>query len=294
MEDSVILVTGATGNTGSKVVRLLAEAGAPARALVRSPEKAASIQRLGLETVETVLGDFDQPDTLDAAMAGCDHLFLLSPPSPHQAEQERNAIDAAKRAGVGHVVALSVLGSSPDASVPFRRWHGEIDRHLVESGLPHTLLMPSGFMQNFLASAQTVAEQGALYGMTGDSRTSYIDIRDVAAVAARVLTSPGHERKGYALTGPEALSGDEVAERLSAATGRQVRSVDVGPDAYRRVLAGAGLPGWLVDRLIELNIMMAAGHAAGVTDEVAGLTGRQPRTFAQFAAEHRAIFGGQQ
>jgi uncharacterized protein YbjT (DUF2867 family) len=291
MEEPVILVTGATGNTGSKLVRLLAEAGVPSRALVRSPEKAASIHRLGMETV---LGDFEQPDTLDAAMAGCDHLFLLSPPSPHQAEQERNAIDAAKRTGVGHVVALSVLGSSPDASVPFGRWRGEIDRHLVESGLPYTLLLPSGFMQNFLASAQTVAEQGALYGMTGDSRTSYIDLRDVAAVAARVLTSPGHERKAYALTGPEALSGDEVAERLSAATGRQVRFVDVGPDAYRRVLIGAGLPGWLVDRLVELNMLMAAGHAAGVTHDVATLIGRQPRTFEQFAADHRTAFGGQQ
>ena len=287
----MILVAGATGHVGSELVRLLADQGTPARALVHSPDKAAPIQRLGLETA---VGDFEQPDTLDAAMAGCDHLFLLSPPSPHQAEQERNAIAAAKRAGVGHVVALSVLGSSPDASVPFGRWHGEIDRHLVESGLPYTLLLPSGFMQNFLASAQTVAVQGALCGMTGDSRTSYIDLRDVAAVAARVLTSPGHQGKAYALTGPEALSGDEVAERLSAATGRQVRFVEVGPDAYRRVLAGAGLPGWLVDRLIELNTMMAAGHAAGVTDEVATLLGRQPRTFEQFAAEHRVAFGGQQ
>jgi uncharacterized protein YbjT (DUF2867 family) len=130
--------------------------------------------------------------------------------------------------------------------------------------------------------------------MTGDSRTSYIDLRDVAAVAARVLTSPGHQRKAYALTGPEALSGDEVAERLSAATGRQVGYVDVGPVTFRRALAGAGLPGWLVDRLIELNIMMAAGHAGGVTDDVATLIGRPPRTFEQFAADHRAAFGGQQ
>jgi NAD(P)H dehydrogenase (quinone) len=85
-----------------------------------------------------------------------------------------------------------------------------------------------------------------------------------------------------------------VAERLSAATGHQVGSVDVPADTFRQALAGAGLPGWLVERLVELNIMMAAGHAAGVTDEVATLTGRQPRTLAQFAAEHRAIFGGQQ
>jgi prepilin-type processing-associated H-X9-DG protein len=174
--------------------------------------------------------------------------------------------------------------------VAFGRWHGEIDRHLAESGLPHTLVLPSGFMQNFLASAQYVADQGVLYAMTGETRVSYIDTRDVAAVAARVLTSPGHQGKAYPLTGPEALSGDEVAERLSAATGNQVGSVDVPPDTFGQALAGAGLPGWLV----ELNIMMADGHAAGFTDEVARLTGRQPRTFAEFAAEYRAIFGGQQ
>ena len=109
-----------------------------------------------------------------------------------------------------------------------------------------------------------------------------------------MLTSPGHQGKAYALTGPEALSADEVAERLSAATGHPVGSVDVAADTFGQALVGAGLPGWLVERLVELNSMMAAGHAAGVTDEVARLIGRQPRTFAQFAAEHRAIFGGQQ
>ena len=149
-------------------------------------------------------------------------------------------------------------------------------------------------MQNFLASAQYVADQGVLYGMTGETRVSYIDTRDVAAVAAQVLTSTGHQGKAYTLTGPEALSGDEVAERLSAATGNQVGSVDVPADTFGQALAGAGLPGWLVERLVELNIMMADGHAAGVTDEVARLIGCQPRTFAQFAAEHRVAFGGQQ
>jgi uncharacterized protein YbjT (DUF2867 family) len=286
----VILVTGATGHVGSELVRLLAEAGTPARALIHSPDKAAPIQRLGLETA---LGDFEQPDTLDAAMAGCDHLFLLSPPNPRQPQQEHHVIDAAKRAGVAHVVKLSVPWADPDAGLVFCRWHGQIEQYLAESGLAHTLLRPSNFMQNFLMSAQPVADQGILYGMTGEGRVGYIDARDVAAVAAQVLTSPGHQGTSYTLTGPEALSAAEVAKRLSAATGRQVRYVDVGPDAFRQALADAGLPGWLVDGLVESHTLFAAGHAATVTDEVAKVTGRPPRTFEQFAADHRLAFGGQ-
>ena len=286
----MILVTGATGKVGSELVRLLAEQGAPARALIHSPDKAAPIQRLGLEVA---VGDYEQPDTLDAAMKGCDQLFVLSPPTPRQPQQEQHVIDAAKRAGVAHVVKQSVPWADPDAAVVFSRWHGQIEQHLAESGLAYTLLRPSNFMQNFLMSAQPVADQGILYGMTGEGRVGYIDTRDVAAVAAELLTSPGHQGTSYTLTGPEALSAAEVAERLSAATGRQVRSVDLGPDAFRQALAGAGLPGWLVDGLVETHTLFAAGHAATVTDEVAKVTGRPPRTFAQFAADHRVAFGGQ-
>jgi uncharacterized protein YbjT (DUF2867 family) len=142
-------------------------------------------------------------------------------------------------------------------------------------------------------SAQQVADQGILYGMTGEGRVAFIDTRDIAAVAAELLTNPGHQGTSYTLTGPEALSAAEVAERLSAATGRQVRYVDVGADGFRQALAGAGMPGWLVDGVVEGNTMLAAGHGATVTDEVARLTGRPPRTFAQFAADHQGAFGGQ-
>ncbi len=286
----MILVTGATGHVGSELVRLLAEQGAPARALVHSPDKAAPIQHLGLETA---LGDFEQPDTLDVAMKGCDQLFLLAPPTPRQPQQEQHVIDAARRAGVGHVVKQSVPWAGADAPVVFSRWHGQIEEDLAQSGLAYTLLRPSSFMQNFLMSAQQVADQGVLYGMFGEGRVAFIDARDVAAVAAELLTSPGHQGASYTLTGPEALSAVEVAERLAAATGRQVRSVDLGPDGYRQALAGAGMPGWLVDGVVEGNTMLAAGHGATVTDEVARLTGRPPRTFAQFAADHRVAFGGQ-
>jgi uncharacterized protein YbjT (DUF2867 family) len=285
----VILVTGATGHVGSELVRLLAEQGTPARALIHSPDKAAPIQRLGLEVA---VGDFEQLDTLEAAMVGCDHLYLVSPPSPRQPEQEQNVIDAAKRAGVSHVVKQTVLGADPDATMAFGRWHGRIEQHLVQSGLPHTLVQPHSFMQNFLLSAQPVADQGVLYGMTGAGRTSYTDTRDVAAVAAQMLTSPRHQGQRYTLTGPEALSAAEVAERLSAAIGRQVRYVDLPADAFAQGLAGAGMPGWLVDAVIEGNTLLAAGDQAMVTDEVARVTGRPARTFDQFAADHRAAFGG--
>jgi uncharacterized protein YbjT (DUF2867 family) len=225
----MILVTGATGHVGSELVRLLAEQGTPARALIHSPDKAAPIQHLGLEVA---VGDYEQPDTLDAAIVGCDHLYLVSPPSPRQPQQERNVIDAAKRAGVSHVVKQTVLGADPDATMAFGRWHGQIEQHLVRSGLPHTLVQPHSFMQNFLLSAQPVADQGVLYGMTCAGRTSYTDTRDIAAVAAQVLTSPRHEGQRYTLTGPEALSAAEVAERLSAATGRPVRYVDLPAAAF--------------------------------------------------------------
>ena len=271
-------------------MRLLAEAGTPARALVHSPDKAAPIKRLGLEVA---VGDFEQPDTLDAAMAGCDQLFLLSPPTPRQPEQEQQVIDAAKRAGVGHVVKQSVPGADPGAGIVFARWHAQIEQYLAKSGLPHTLLRPNYFMQNFLMSAQPVAEQGVLYGMTGEGRVSYIDTGDIAAVAAKVLTSPGHEGQAYMLTGPEALTAAEVAERLSAAIGRPVRYVNLPPDAFGQALAGAGMPGWLVDGVVEGNTLLAAGHGATVTDEAARVTGRPPRTFDQFAADHQAAFGGQ-
>jgi uncharacterized protein YbjT (DUF2867 family) len=150
----VILVTGATGHVGSQLVRLLAEQGTPARALVHSPDTAAPIQHLGLEVA---VGDFDQPDSLEAAMAGCDHLYLVSPPSPRQPEQEERD-RRAKRAGVAHVVKQTVLGADPDAPIAFGRWHGRIEQYLVQSGLAYTLVRPHSFMQNSLLSAQPVAE----------------------------------------------------------------------------------------------------------------------------------------
>lgn len=286
----MILVAGSTGTNGSLLIEELVAAGAPVRAMVRAPEKASSVERDG---VEAVVVDFDSPETLEAAMEGVDRAFLVAPADPRQAEWENNFVDAAKRAGLRHVVKLSVLGADAGAPVRFGRVHAEAERHLEESGMPYTILRPTGFMQNTLAYAGSVASEGRFYAPLADAPVAWIDVRDIAAVAARVLTEDGHEGKVYELTGPEAISNREIAEKLSGAVGEPVEHVEVSYEQARETMVGAGLPEWLADGLIELNKeVYEPGYAASVTDGVEEALGRRPRTFDEFARDHAEAFAG--
>jgi uncharacterized protein YbjT (DUF2867 family) len=134
-------------------------------------------------------------------------------------------------------------GRGPDAPLVFCRGHGQVEQHLAQSGLAYTLLRPSSLMQNFLMSAQQVANQGVLYGMFGEGRVAFVDAPDIVAVAAELLTNPGHQGASYTLTGPEALSAAEVAERLSAAT-RSARSISAATVTARRWPAPGCPAGW--------------------------------------------------
>ncbi|CAN5626022.1 SDR family oxidoreductase [soil metagenome] len=283
----MILVTGATGTVGSALLPILAEHGASVRALAHSQAGRAAIEAHGAEAVD---GDFDRPETLERAMAGCDRVFLLSPASPAQAGRERRAIDIAGQAGVAHVVALSVMGASHDSPMGFARWHAEIDDHLAAAGVGHTILRPAGFMQSHLLPVDTVRAEGAWYGMTGDGASGFIDAADIAAVAAHVLTTDGHEGATYEVTGPESISMPQAAAQLSEVIGGDVRYVDVPADGFRANLAGAGLPDWLADSLVALYGAIRAGHAATVTNEVEKATGRPARPYRQFAENHRDAF----
>ncbi len=285
----MIFLTGATGTVGSPLLARLAQQGVPIRALAHSPAGRELIERSGVEAVD---GDFDRPDTLEGAMAGCDHLFLLSPPHPDQPTREKAAIDAAKRAGVSHVVALSVMGADPASPVAFGRWHADIDAHLVGSGLGYTILRPAGFMQVHLLPVDTIRSQGRWYGMAGEGAAGYIDVDDVAAVAAVALTSPGHAAATYELTGPAAISMPQAAAVLSEVIGRSVDYVDVPPDQFRASLVGAGLPDWLADTLIPFYQAVRAGHAATVTNAVQEVTGRPARDYRQFAEAQKDVFTG--
>lgn len=287
----MILITGATGTTGREVVSELQRSGAASvRALVRDAARASFIREAGFETVE---GDFDRPETLDAALVGVETALLLTPPSPHTYAHQRDFIEAAKRAGVRRVVKVSAVGADADAPEGFGKWHGQAEKFLKASGLSWTILRPNFFMQNLLGQAQAVATQGAIYQPGGDARASLIDARDIASVAARALIDEGHEGETYTLTGPEALSYADAAAKISEATGKPVRYVALTPEQFREGALAGGLPEWLVSALERLNELFARGEAEGVTDDVRRAGGREPRTFDEFARDHAAAFRGE-
>ena len=281
----MILVTGATGITGSEVVRQLAATGVPVRAFVRDAGKAAR-----LPGVEIAVGDLDRPETLVRALDGVDRLFLLTPVDPRQVEQQGHAVDAAQRAGVHHVVKLSVLGAGLDASQSIARWHGQTEKQIEKSGMAWTHLRPHYFMQNTLGFAPSIAARGALHAPMRDGRIGLVDTRDIAAVAACVLTQSGHEGKVYEITGPEALSFHDIAARIGEVTGRSITYVDVSPSDAEKWFVAGGMPAWLADALVGFFGIFAAGHASTTTRVIEDVTGTPARTFAQFVADHAHVF----
>ena len=286
----MILITGGTGTVGSEVVRLLAGAGVrDVRLMVREPNKAGPARDYGFEVVR---GDFGQPETLGAALEGVGRAFLLSPPSQNLFEYERNFIAAAARAGVRHVVKLSAISAAPQAPEGFIKWHGLAEEELRSSGLSHTLLQGTFFMQNLLGSVSTIVGQGAIYQAVGEARAAYVDARDVAAVAFRALTGEGYEGKTYVITGPELLSYYDIADKLSAATGRNVNYVPLSAGDFRHALLSAGMPEWYADAIATLNELLVSGQAEVVTNVVEELTGKRPITFDEFARDYAEAFKG--
>ncbi|HEX8116556.1 MAG TPA: NAD(P)H-binding protein, partial [Pyrinomonadaceae bacterium] len=180
-----------------------------------------------------------------------------------------------------------------DAPEGFGRWHGQAENLLKTSGLKWTILRPNFFMQNLLGQARQIAATGSIFQPVGDARASFIDARDIAAVAARALTEEGHDEQTYTLTGPEALSYRDIAAKLSEASGRSVAYVPVSPEQFRAGALVAGLPEWLVDALERLNEMFASGAAAAVTDDVRRVGRKEPTTFEQFARDHAEAFKGE-
>src|SRR2546430_2660477 len=278
----MILVTGGSGLIGSEVLRLLARASVPARALVRNPVRAQA-----LPGVTWVQGDLAKPETLDSAFAGCTKLFLLTGNVENASDLQRHAIAAARQAGVAHVVKLSAFGASEHSNSTIGRMHHQIEKELQESGTPWTMLRPHHFMQNLLGQADNIINDGVVYSSSGDGRIPFVDTRDIAAVAAVTLTEPGHTGKKYVITGSEALSYRQATEILAEAIGRPLRFIDEPVDEARARLTRAGQSAWLVDSLLSIA---ADQHAGGPTETiptvVADLTRKPPPPFPAFPPDH--------
>ena len=283
----MILVTGAGGTVGSELVKALSAVGAKFRAAYNSPGKIDQARRNGLDAVAI---DYAKPETVAAALAGADHLFLLGAGVAGQTEAETGVVRAAKKAGVKHVVKLSVWGADGEA-FSFAKVHRPVEREIEASGLGWTFLRPNGFMQNlpnFFAA--TIKSQGAFYMPSRGCRISHVDVRDIAAVALKALTDPGHEGKIYTLSGPEGLTYTEIAAKLSAAIGKAVAYVDV-PDAdFKKGAMAAGMPEAYTDAMLSLIHYYEGDNASRVTQDVERVAGRKPFSFDQFARDYANAF----
>ena len=283
----MILVTGATGTAGREIVKALSARRAGVRVLVRDEAMARAVLGPG---VETAVGDLRSPATVAAALDGIERAVLLAPNTPDQVQMETGFVEAAKRAGVGHVVEFSGLGADLDSAARIARAHAMVERALEDSGIPFTHLRPNTFMQNILGAAPAIASHGSLPQPMGDLRVSLVDVRDIAAVAATVLTEPGHTGRTYTITGPAALSFTDVARALSRAIGRDVAYVDIAPPDFKRVLMSAGTDAWLADALLELLPHVSARIGSLVTDVIAEVTGKPATSFEQFARDYAGVF----
>src|ERR1700694_5060027 len=287
----MILVTGATGLNGQELLRRLSPQASAVRALVRNPAKAEAIA--ALPHVEIVQGDMAHPEALAAGLRDIDRAMLISSSDPMMLDVQTNFIDAARKAGVKHIVKLSGIMPELNSAFRFAHMHGEIEQRLEASGMAFTHLRAGEFMPAYFRQAPNIAAKGAMFLPMEEARIASIDVGDIAEIAAKVLTSPGHEGKTYPLTGPDALTMTEVAEKLSAATGKTIRYVNVPPEAARQAQLAAGMPPYLADALFELFAERRNGKEAKVWPDAQALLGRLPTSFDEFAGRNAAVFRGE-
>jgi uncharacterized protein YbjT (DUF2867 family) len=282
----MILVTGGTGLIGSEVLRLLSQSGVAARAITRNPQKAKQ-----LPGVTWVAADLTKPQSVKAAFEGARTLFLLTAIDEAMVATSHDAIAAAQDAGVTHIVKVSAFGASDHSRAPICLWHYQVEKEMEESSMGWTILRPHHFMQNLLLQADYIKKDGVVYSASGDGKIPYVDARDIAEVATVTLTKPGHLGKKYVVTGGEALSYRQAAEIIGRTIGKPLRFVDETPDESRARRQREGYP----PKILESALAIAAYQRAGgktvtITTVVADLTGRPPRTFAEFVREHAAAF----
>ncbi len=285
---SKIFVAGAAGNIGTALLASLNKAGAEVVAGVHSQNKAETLGSLG---VESRVYDFEDVDSMVGAMEGCQRMFLVLPLTERMTRYGRVAVDAAKQAGIEYIVRSSGYAASSDAHWRLGREHGMVDQFVEDSKITFTTLRPNTFMQNFSTVMAEMVKSGTIALPEEDATVSYIDVRDIAACATKLLLdNTNHENKYYALTGPEGISLTEVAAQISAASGRDVTYQPIAEEAYIETLMGMDVPEWTVNMMVSLTRVVKLGMIGNVTKAVEYLTDTPARTFNDFAVEHAAVW----
>ncbi len=287
MSKPLTLVTGATGTVGTAVVQSLIDADIPVRAFVRNADSAEKLKAIG---AELAIGELGDRDALTAAYKGVKRVVSLVPNTLDQVQHEENIVDAAKDAGVDHVVKVSASGAAANAPELILRWHGQGEEYLKASGIPYTIVRPVFFQQNLLGQAPLINGQSIFALPMAEGDVAAIDIRDIADSVAALISANAHHGETYQLTGPDRLSFTAIAEIISQHAGKAVQYFDVDPAEFKNSLLEWGQPEWYADALNELFATVRANDQAKTTDSVREITGRPPRSFDAFTAEHAHIF----
>lgn len=282
-----ILLTGATGMIGRLLVEELLHNATPFSVMVRPSTDASRFD--GLAGVEVVRGDLDDVSTLDQALEGVDRAFLLTNSTDRTERRQLDFVEAARRVGVAHIVKLSQLHASADASVRFLRYHAAVEQAIREAAIEHTFVRPNLVLQAYLPFAAGIAA-GRLQAPIDDARVSVVDARDIAEIAAIALTRNGHAGRTYDVTGPAAVTHTEIADALARATGHPVDFESVPADAFLEVMTAAGMPRWQAEGLAEDYEHYRRHEAETVSVDVENLTGHPPRDVDTFARDYAESF----
>jgi len=277
----MILVTGATGNVGSEIARQLKALGMPFRVYVRDADKAAAI--IGADGYEIALGSFSDDEAFAAALEGVDAVYMVTNQSDaFKADLER-MVRRVKNANISKFVMLSAEGD-PDSDIFFVRRTGELEAVVRAAELNWTFLRPDWFMQNF---AGYVA-MGMVAFPEGPGKTSFVDVRDVAEIAIKALTEPGHTHRTYRLTGPDAMTFSQAAARISTVLERDVPFVGITPEQMRDGLIAQGAEPWYAEMNAEMTLAIRMGVSYSPSNDIWFLLGRTPRSIETYTADHKA------
>jgi len=274
----MILITGASGSVGKAVLQEAIRKESKVRAMYRSKEEAAKAP----SGCEPVLADYADKQSLLKALDDVTCVYVVCSPIPQLVDLESNMLDACQEAGVKHVVLNSALGAG-DYGKSFPSWHRKVEDKLKSSGMSYTILRPNGFLQNIVTyNAPSIRAQGAFYAAMGDAKISYVDVGDIAVVAVKALHGGAHAGKTYELNGPEAISNQELAKRISKVAGRTVSYVDIPESAQREAMLGMGMPEWQATALLDLQQYYKQGGGAKTDGLLQSLIERAPVTLDQY------------